>query len=453
MWAKQYLVCIFSSSVLSFPPFLSSFPTMTAVKMNYGAALKKDMYERKDTSTMVEAAVSKDGLLLANVKHQTPRITWLAVSQNWRALQFVQEINTSLVRNAVYQSSEAGALVPVDFHLTAVIANINSFDFLRRPSMEACQYVLKEKPDWITKFKNPPVELCLQVVKLRHHDACRMAACTIPNSNDRYLGVGYLEGMHVSDELVRQALPATHGLVWRSLPPALQSRYDLHALRINGAVLRYMEQTPARQKAVVEGFPWALRGFEQTPELVEIACKKNPMVLEIVKNPSRDLVMKCAEDWYGALQFAAEQDAELCMHAVLFDIRALQYVRKNPLQIWAQCGTTRVPDLRWLFPQHRKYITMYGHAHDFFLRIALQCRDNLTVPAEEMEDPITLASVEAGTLVAVIEENGKQHFAGTWESLWGMMKTGFRGSNYGRIFVPIKNALVHTSQIQWRLAA
>lgn len=455
-----FLVLSFLSFPFLFFPFLFFpflfFPTMTALKskMNYGAALQKDMFERKDTLAMVEAAVSKDGMLLSKVIHQTPTICCAAVRQNWRALSYVREITNFLVQDAVEQSPQAASLIPAEFHLTAVIHNVDCFDYIRKPTMECCRYVLKYKPDFIAKFKNPPLELCLQVVKDRHRNAMRVITCTMPPLYDEYLGIGYLKGMPITEELVRQALPATKGSIWRSLPPVLQTKYDLDALRLNAFLLKYMEKTAVRLKAVVEGNPLALRNMEQTSELVEVACKANPRVLQIVKNPSRDLVWRCAERWEGAIQYAQKQDLELCVHAVKHHIGALQYVHENPLRVWVLSRSMQMPQLDMLFPQHRRYINSYhGMGHTFFQRIAFQCRDHPTVSAEEMEDPITLAPVDIGTLVAVIEENGKQHFAGTWESLWGMMMAGFRGSNYARIFVPIKNALVPANQIQWRMTA
>jgi hypothetical protein len=181
--------------------------------MSYAKALSKDMFRREDTDEMVFAAVSKDGMQLQYVKKQTPRLVYAALKQNWRALQYVDDLDNQLVRQAVLWDPRAASLLPPKFHQFAVIVDINCFDYILKPSMEVCRYVIEQRPDWIAKRPNPPLELCLTAVKARHIGSEEFYV-----NWTEYLGLGYFDGITVTEELAKASLPITNGWAYRSLP-------------------------------------------------------------------------------------------------------------------------------------------------------------------------------------------------------------------------------------------
>jgi hypothetical protein len=419
--------------------------------MNFAAALRKDMYERMDTEDMIAAAVSKDGMLLSKVKNKTPRIIYNALKQNWRALQFVDTIDNFLARQVILMNPEAASLLPSEHHLMAVIADINAFDYMVNPSMDACYYVLEANPDWISKIANPPLELCVYAIKERHTRALDYVSGFLPRPHN-VVGYGYLKDMPVSDKLLQCALDVTDGYAYLSFSAEDKERYAEVALGLNHHLIKFMPQTPLRQEMVLRKDPWALRDMVQTPALCRAACEADPTVLQIVKEPTRDMVWVCAAKWKHALKYAVEQDDELCSHAVRHFLDAMVYVKANHLKVLMASGAPmilHITDLERIFPEYKDLMYVYGMSH-LFRRIIFSAVANkdAALPTD-LEDPVTLVPVEAGTIAAFTHDNSGLHFAGTLDTLVTMIKTGFRGSNTQSIFVPIKNDLVRTSSLWW----
>ncbi len=424
---------------------------MASKYLNFASAVRKDMYNRNDTQDMILAEVSRDGMLLRNVRHQTYEICCAALGQNWRALSFVHDLNRCIVDAVVRHSPEAASLLPPAFHLYATCVNINCFDFIAKPTLECCRYVIQKMPEWISKRPNPPLELCLMTVKARFEDAKFRAYMNSPyRPASEYLQRDYLEGMRVTEavlaDLQKAALAVTNGWALLAYPLAAQERLVEEAVNINAAVYTHVPHL-------------------HTDALNRVVCMKNHTYLAILTNPPRDLVWDIATSWPVAIKYAEEQDEALCVHAVRSHPTAIAHVRKARLHIWAKAGYKTLPQLTTLFPEFVPTIVRSEAARAFFARIQRAMATNgkpstthkpaaaaaVAAAAVELEDPVTLEPVAPGTVCAFLaDDKGIQHFAGTLDSLLDLLKAGFHGSTPQNLFIPIKNALVPTRLIRWR---
>ncbi len=417
---------------------------MASKSLNFAAAVRKDMFARTDTQDMLVAEMSKNGMLLQHVKHQNFDICLAAIRQNWRALQFVRDINRCIVgeycivTQAIRCSPEAASLLPAVHHLYAVVLDIRCIDFIAEPSMECCRYVITKMPEWINKLPNPTMELCLIAVQGRFKDATFKANCNAgyyPAIN--YLRRDYLEGIQVSGavlaELQEEALAATKGWAILNYPEAVQARLVKTAIRLNPALYAHVPHL-------------------HTEALNHLACKFDPPLLAHVSNPTRELVWETAAVWHVAIKYAEEQDEGLCVHAVRKCPAAIAYVRKQRFHIWAKAGHKTLPPLTSFFPEfvsHMKYCTA---TQAFFKRIQIAMSQQPPTKTIELEDPITMELVTTGTVCAFLADaKGTEHFAGTLDSLLDLLRAGFRGSTVYNIFVPIKNTLIPTQQLKWRM--
>ena len=419
--------------------------------LNYGKALRKDMFQRQDTEDMVIAAVSKDGMQLQFVKNKTPRIVYAALKQNWRALPYVDDIDEDLAHRVVMWDPKAASLLPAKFHHMAVINNIDCFDYIAKPSMEACRYVIEQQPDWIAKRPNPPMELCLLAIQVRH----KIADFTVYGDrgyNNIYtrLGKDYFKGMKVTKELAKASLSVTKGYSYISFPDDLKVTLAEETLRVNADLARFMTLTPALEDFMLTLDGALIRILENPTEKQKIlACKTTPLAILEIKNPSREVVWESATGWQGALKHAAELDEELCIHAVRHFPDALLYCRENQLRIWMKAGAPKTVVIEDLFPKYRWAMKMHILVYWFFRDIADSLCQNRDMPVPvELEDPVSLEPVAKGTVVAMMGD----HFVGTLPTLLQMVETGFRGSDFRYIFVPIKNTLVHNSCLRWCMA-
>ncbi len=404
--------------------------------MSFSAALCKDMFARDDTDDMILAAVSKDGMLLRRVRRQTFAICKAAVEQNWRAIAFVQDLHYSILQVALQCNLEAASLLPPQVHTLAVAIDLRAFDFIAKPTMACCEYVIKKMPEWITKRPNPPMNLCLLAVQGRFEDASFRAYANSPYHEPvQYLRRDYLEGMPVTEELQKAALAPTKGGAILSYSQAAQERLAEEAVRLNVKVYSYMPESC------------------HTVALDRIVCTAYPEKLAQIPHPARDLVWDIAKRWAPAIKYAEEQDEALCIHAVRHQSSAIAYVRRNRLHIWAKAGHKTIPSLTTLFPEFATLMTRSASARAFFhkINVALHRRAPLKADEEVLEDPVTMDPVVAGTVCAFLPDGkGNQHFAGTLDSLLDLLKAGFHGSTVQHLFIPIKNALVPTQQIKWR---
>lgn len=419
--------------------------------MNFGAALRKDMFQRQDTEDMIVATVSKDGMLLQHVKNKTQRVIYTALQQNWRALRYVDIIDNFLARQIVLWDPKAASLLPPQHHLTAVIANIDSFNYITKPSMEACRYLIRQNPDWIAKRPNPPMELCLLAVKIRHKNAQFLARCNLGyNSPYKYLGKNYFKGIEVTEALASASLLITKGTSFLSFPEALKTSLAAEALRLNLELIPYMTMTPVLQEVMLSLNGATIRTIENPTDAQKVlACRTTPHALKYVKNPPREAVLRAATCWGDALKYAAEQDEDLCVHAVRHFTVALKYVKRNRMGVWMQAGAPMQVILEDLFPQYRKSMTISHNTWVFFRQLAVSLHSNCSLQTtEELEDPLTLETVAKGTAVAFIEG----HFAGTLSTILQLQETRFRGSNFTHIFIPIKNTLIPIHLLQWRMS-
>ncbi len=406
------------------------------------------MFQRQDTEDMIVAAMSKDGMQLQHVKKQTPRIVYAALKQNWRALPFVENIDNFLARQVILWDPKAASLLPKQHHLIAVISDINCFDYIAKPSIEACRYVIEQQPDWIAKRPNPPLELCLLAVQMRHKNAEFWVRCDRGyGSPYTHLGKEYFKGMQVTKELARASLPITKGYSYISFPDALKASLAEDTLRMNADLARFMTLTPALQDVMLELDGKHICMLENpTEEQKILACKTTPHAIQYIKNPSRAVVWQSATGFKDALKYCAEQDEELCAHAVRHFPAALQYCKEGRRRIWLKAGAPIPVDVGLLFPKYRKTMQTNFLALDFFRTLATSMRDNRNMPAPaDLEDPVSLEPVAKGTVVALIGD----HFVGTLRTLLQMVETGFRGSNYRYLFVPIKNQLVWSYHLRW----
>ncbi len=423
--------------------------SISASKMTYGSVLRKDMFRRQDTEDMIVAAVSKDGMQLRNVQTQTRRIVYAAVEQNWRALKFVEHIDEFLARQAARWHPQAASLLPPEHHINAVVVNIDSFDYITKPSMHACRYVIGKNPDWISKRPNPPMELCLLAVQVRHKEAefrayCNNGYCSPYN----YLGKNYFKGIQVSEELARASLKLTEGYSYLSFPNALKEKLAEETLRINKELVQFMTLTPDLQDVLLNIDGMLIKSIDAPTEKQQIlACRKTPQALQHIKKPARAAVWESAIAWKDALKYATEQDEELCAHAVRHFTEALKYVKDNPLRIWLLADAPLHVSPLSLFPKYAKHIHTNNLAYMFFRNIAVSLHNNRKTPhdSEELIDHVSMEPVAKGTIVAYIGE----HFVGTMESLMHLLDTGFRGSNFATLFIPIRNELTTTRCLKW----
>ncbi len=419
--------------------------------LNYGAALRKDMFKREDTEDMVVAAVSKDGMQLQHVKKQTPRVVYAALKQNWRALPYVENIDNFLARQVVLWDPKAASLLPAKFHLLAVISDMACFDYIAKPSMEACRYVIEQKPDWIAKRPNPPQDLCLLAVRVRHENAHFMVRCERGYGNPYiHLGKDYFKGMQVTKELARASLHVTQGYSYISFPEDLKISLAEEALRTNADVARFMTLTPALEDVMLGKDGTLIRIVKNPTEKQKIlACKTTAHAIQYIKDPSRAVVWESATGWQDALQYVAEQDEDLCVHAVRHFPEALRYCKKGRLHIWLKAGAPGGVDVALLFPRYRKVMQTHILAYYYFRNIVDSLRQNCDMPVPaDLEDPVSLEPVAKGAVIAMMGD----HFVGTLPTLLQMLETRFRGSNYNYVFVPIKNQLVHMSCLRWCVA-
>jgi hypothetical protein len=422
--------------------------SISASKMNFGAALRKDMFKRQDTEDMIVAAVSKDGMQLQHVQKQTPRIVYAALRQNWRALPYVAELNNFVARQVVLWDPKAASLLPKEYHLLAVISDIHCFDYIAKPSMDACRYVIEQNPDWIAKRPNPPMELCLLAVQVRHKNAQFMVRCERGyGSPYMHLGKDYFKGMRVSKELARASLHATQGYSYISFPEDLKVSLAEETLRVNTDLARFMTLTPALEDVVLSLDGTLIRVLENPTEKQKIlACKTTPHAIQYIKNPSRATVWESAAGWQDALKYATEQDEDLCAHAVRNFPAALRHCKTDRLNIWLKAGAPSTVDVALLFPKYAKATQAHILTYYFFRNIADSLRQNRNMPVPaDLEDPVSLEPVAKGAVVAMMGD----HFVGTLPTLLKMVETRFRGSNYNYIFVPIKNQLVSTGTLRW----
>jgi hypothetical protein len=419
---------------------------MVSKSLNFAAAVRKDMFARADTQDMIVAEMSKNGMLLQHVKHQNSDICLAAIRQNWRALQFVRDIKRCIVgeycivTQAIRCSPEAASLLPPAHHLYAVCTDIRCIDFIAKPSMECCRYVITKMPEWISKLPNPPMELCLLAVQGRFKDATFKAHCNVgyyPAIN--YLRRDYLEGIQVSGtvlaELQEAALAPTKGWALLNYPQDVQVRLIEAAVRLNPVLYAHVPHL-------------------HTDALNHLACKLDPKLLAHVTNPTRELVWETAASWHVAIKYAEEQDEGLCVHAVRKSPAAIAYVRKQRLHIWAKAGYKTLPPLTSLFPEFVPNMKRCTATHAFFKRIQIVMSQQAkpTTKTVELEDPVTMEPVAAGTVCAFLADaKGTEHFAGTLDSLLDLLRAGFRGSTVYNIFVPIKNTLIPTNQLKWHM--
>lgn len=421
-----------------------------SLKMNYGKALRKDMFKREDTEDMVVAAMSKDGMQLQYVKNKTPRVVYAALKQNWRALPFVDPLNEFVVRFVVQCHPEAASLVPPQFHLVAVIAHMGCIDYMRKPTLEACRYVIERQPDWIARCMNPPLELCLLAVQVRHKDVLKMEKCNQGyNYPYSYLDRDYFKGMIVTEELAKASLSITQGCSYICFPDHLKEKLAEEALRFDVYFARFMKLTPATEKAMLTVNGTLICNIPNPTEEQKImAVKTTPWAIEYIKDPSRAVVWEAAVGCKDALNYATEQDEALCIHAVRHCPEALRYCKKGRMRIWLKAGMPAV-DAAVLFPKYNRIIRMDFTAKLFFLEIMDGLRYNRNKPAPaDLEDPVSLEPVTMGTVVAMIGN----HFAGTLSTLLQMIDTGFRDSNHQYIFIPIKNQRVTSRCLRWCVA-
>jgi hypothetical protein len=264
----------------------------------------------------------------------------------------------------------------------------------------------------------------------------------IPN-NFSYLSCDYFKGMKATEELLWAALTVTKG--WSILASPHVPRLVIEAVRINPEVLAHIPQTPDMVMALCKFnpniFPYVK---EPTEEVSRMVCTVLPHMLRYVKNPPRDLVWECAKKWDLAINYA-DQDEDLCVHAVKHHQGAIAYVRRNRMRVWLKAGRP-IKHLTDIFPE---FNTRTSADYKFFYPI-LKAKTMKTT--EALEDPVTLEPVEAGMVCAfLLDAKGNQHFAGTLDTLLDLLRNRFQGSTTQHLFIPLRNALVPTALLRWRV--
>ena len=386
-------------------------PENKQAKMNFGTIIRQKALTQQNTEAMCAEIVSKDGLAISKVKHQTPDLCLLAVKQNWEAIRYCKFINKDIITVAVMSHPRAALYLPkkTEYHFHAINTNPACFLFIQEPSEEVCCSAIQLDISLLRYIPARTHKICFAIVKARI---------------DRYFN-------ELAEGELFQDIPLTEELLIDVIQYCPPSVADIPEDMWSASLASKALDIHTRCVAFI---PHKLLTAEMCDKVMKSGAKH--LYSYAINKASKELVIKMINQDGSLIELIDSPTEEMVMSAIHKKPSLIRHAKSNVYNIWVKAGRPydpKVPVLRFLSN--------------------IQRRVRRAPPSiGEVEDPITMDIIPKGTICGFLRgASGGFHLAGTIESILEIIQKGFRDSSFRSIFVPHRNALVEIHEFSWFL--